>query len=71
MGVLELVFLKDDGKTITFSIENPVTPVNEQTLNSVMDTIISAGIFLTLGQHARKKSARIVEKSVSEVKINI
>ncbi|MCM3735395.1 DUF2922 domain-containing protein [Bacillus cytotoxicus] len=71
MEVLELVFLKEDGKTTTFSIENPVTPVNEQTVNSVMDTIISASIFLTLGQQARKKGARIVEKSISEVKINI
>ncbi|WP_020062715.1 DUF2922 domain-containing protein [Bacillus sp. 123MFChir2] len=71
MEVLELVFLKEDGKTATFSIENPVTPVNEQTVNSVMDTILSAGIFLTFGQHARKKGARIVEKSISEVKINI
>ncbi|SFJ68846.1 MULTISPECIES: DUF2922 domain-containing protein [unclassified Bacillus (in: firmicutes)] len=71
MEVLELVFLKDDGKTTTFSIENPVAPVNEQTVTSVMDTIISTGIFLTLGQHARKKGARIIQKSVSEVKINI
>lgn len=71
MEVLELVFLKDDGKTTTFSIENPVTPVSEQTVTSVMDTIISTGIFLTLGQHARKKGARIIQKSVSEVKINI
>ncbi|MGG2063476.1 DUF2922 domain-containing protein [Bacillus sp. S14(2024)] len=70
MEVLELIFLKEDGKTVTFSIENPLTPVNEQTVNSVMDTIVSSNIFLTLDQSARKKGARLVEKTISEVKIN-
>lgn len=70
MEVLELIFLKEDGKTTTFSIENPITPVNEQTVTSVMDTIVSSDIFLTLGQNARKKGARLVEKTISEVSIN-
>ncbi|MGF9964033.1 DUF2922 domain-containing protein [Bacillus rhizoplanae] len=70
MEVLELIFLKEDGKTTNFSIENPIIPVNEQTVNSVMDTIVSSDIFLTLGQSARKKGARLVEKTISEVKIN-
>ncbi|MGG2094505.1 DUF2922 domain-containing protein [Bacillus sp. S13(2024)] len=70
MEVLELIFLKEDGKTVTFSIENPLTPVNEQTVNSIMDTIVSSNIFLTLDQSARKKGARLVEKTISEVKIN-
>ncbi|AJH19983.1 hypothetical protein IKK_05013 [Bacillus mycoides] len=27
MQVLELIFVKEDGKTVAFSIENPITPV--------------------------------------------
>ncbi|MEY8349354.1 DUF2922 domain-containing protein [Bacillus cereus] len=67
MTVLELIFLKEDGKTVVFSIDNPVTPVNEQTIGQVMDTILSSAIFLSLNGNTRKKGARLVEKTVSEV----
>ncbi|MBY0596691.1 DUF2922 domain-containing protein [Bacillus bingmayongensis] len=67
MTVLELIFLKEDGKTVVFSIDNPITPVNEQIINQVMDTILSSAIFLSLNGNTRKKGARLVEKTVSEV----
>ncbi|PEY33408.1 potassium channel protein [Bacillus cereus] len=67
MTVLELIFLKEDGKTVVFSIDNPITPVNEQTISQVMDTILSSVIFLSLSGNTRKKGARLVEKTVSEV----
>jgi hypothetical protein len=35
-----------------------------------MDTVLAADVFLTLGQNARKKGARIVERTVAEVKLN-
>ncbi|MBC6973874.1 MULTISPECIES: DUF2922 domain-containing protein [unclassified Bacillus (in: firmicutes)] len=67
MTALELIFLKEDGKTVVFSIDNPITPVNEQTISQVMDTILSSEIFLSLSGNTRKKGARLVEKKVSEV----
>ncbi|WP_369901780.1 DUF2922 domain-containing protein [Bacillus manliponensis] len=69
MKTLELIFLKDDGKTTTFSLDNPVTPVNEQTVNAAMDTILASSIFTTLGAQARKKEARLVERNVSDIMI--
>lgn len=69
MKTLELIFLKDDGKTTTFSLDNPVTPVNEQTVNAAMNTILASGIFTTLGVQARKKEARLVERNVSDIMI--
>ncbi|PEP66326.1 MULTISPECIES: DUF2922 domain-containing protein [Bacillus] len=69
MTVLELIFLKEDGKTVVFSIDNPITPVNEQTIGQVMDTILSSAIFLSLSGNTRKKGARLVEKTVSEVTV--
>lgn len=69
MTVLELIFLKEDGKTVVFSIENPITPVNEQTINQVMDTLLSSMIFSSLDENTRKKGARIVERTVSELTI--
>ncbi|KFN02287.1 DUF2922 domain-containing protein [Bacillus clarus] len=69
MQVLELIFAKEDGKTVVFSIDNPITPVDEQTMNQVMDTILSSSIFLSIDEKTRKKSARLVEKTISEVNI--
>ncbi|AWC30537.1 DUF2922 domain-containing protein [Bacillus cytotoxicus] len=69
MQTLELIFSKEDGKTVVFSLDNPVTPVNEQTISQVMDTILASSIFLSLGENAQKKGARLVEKIVTEVNI--
>lgn len=69
METLELIFVKNDGKTLTFSLDNPIKPVNEQTVNAVMDTILTSGIFTTLGAEARKKEARLVERNVSDIMI--
>ncbi|EOP63513.1 DUF2922 domain-containing protein [Bacillus mycoides] len=69
MQVLELIFVKEDGKTVAFSIDNPITPVNEQVVNQVMDTILSSSVFSSIGENTRKKGARLIEKNVSEVQI--
>ncbi|MGG1163706.1 MULTISPECIES: DUF2922 domain-containing protein [Bacillus cereus group] len=69
MQVLELIFVKEDGKTVSFSIDNPITPVNAQVVNQVMDTILSSSVFSSIGENTRKKGARLVEKTVSEVQI--
>ena len=46
MQVLELIFAKEDGKTVVFSIEKPITPVDAQVVNQVMDTICLICIFI-------------------------
>lgn len=70
MQVLELQFLREDGKTVTFTVDSPITPVNEAAVNGAMDTVLAADVFLTLGQNARKKGARLVERTVAEIKLN-
>ncbi|MBE7104131.1 DUF2922 domain-containing protein [Bacillus cereus] len=69
MQVLELIFVKEDGKTVSFSIDNPITPVNELVVNQVMDTILASSVFSSISENTRKKGARLVEKTVSEVQI--
>ncbi|MGH0600204.1 DUF2922 domain-containing protein [Bacillus mycoides] len=69
MQVLELVFVKEDGKTVVLSIDNPITPVNELVVNQVMDTILASSVFSSISEHTRKKGARLIEKNVSEVQI--
>ena len=41
MQVLELIFAKEDGKTVVFSIEKPIKPIDAQVVNQVMDTILA------------------------------
>ncbi|AYF09166.1 MULTISPECIES: DUF2922 domain-containing protein [Bacillus] len=71
MQVLELIFAKEDGKTVVFSIEKPITPVDAQVVNQVMDTILASSVFSSINDTTRKKGARLVERNVSEVPINI
>lgn len=33
MQVLELIFAKEDGKTVVFSIDTPITPIDAQVVN--------------------------------------
>ncbi|MGE7882742.1 DUF2922 domain-containing protein [Bacillus sp. NPDC094077] len=71
MQVLELIFAKQDGKTVVFSIDKPITPVDPQVVNQVMDTILSSSVFSSIDENTRKKGARLVEKNVSEVPITL
>ena len=71
MQVLELIFAKEDGKTVVFSIGKPITPVDAQVVNQVMDTILTSSVFSSINDTTRKKGARLVERNVSEVPINL
>lgn len=71
MQVLELQFLRDDGKTATFTVDNPITPINPTAVNTVMDTILTSSVFLTLGPDSRKKGARLVDRTVTDVDLGL
>lgn len=67
---LELQFLNEDERTVTITLENPVEPVDPETVNTVMDTIISENVFMTSGGDlVSKKGARIVERTVTDINI--
>ncbi|MFB4168970.1 DUF2922 domain-containing protein [Virgibacillus sp. JSM 102003] len=68
MKKLELKFLNDEGKTVTYSLDNPVEPVDPAAVTSAMDEIITQDAFSSSGGNlVSKKSARIVERNVVEV----
>ncbi|ACK63315.1 MULTISPECIES: DUF2922 domain-containing protein [Bacillus] len=71
MQVLELIFAKEDGKTVVFSIDTPITPIDAQVVNQVMDTILASSVFSSIDENTRKKGARLIEKNVSEVQITL
>lgn len=67
---LELQFFNEDERTVTISLENPIEPVDPETVKTVMDTIISENVFMTSGGDlVSKKGARIVERTVTDIDI--
>ncbi len=67
---IELKFENEEGKTVTFSLDNPVEPVDPAQVSAAMDTILNENAFFSSGGDlVAKKSARIVERNVSEIEI--
>lgn len=71
MKKIELKFENEDGKIVTYALDNPVEPVDPEEVNAVMDEIIAQDAFTsTGGDLVGKKSARIVENIVEEIEMD-
>ena len=67
---LEMLFTNEDGKSTSVSIENPIEPVDPQTVAAAMDTIIATNIFTSSGGDlVAKRGARVVERNVEDVEL--
>lgn len=72
MKKLELIFENQAGKTVTYSLDNPVDPADVSAINAAMDEIIEQNVFSSNGGNiVAKKGARIVERTVTEVDLGI
>ena len=70
MKTLELKFENADGKIVTYSLEQPIEPVDPVAVAAAMDTIIAENAFTSSGGNlVAKKSARVVERNVEDVEI--
>ncbi|GGB32373.1 potassium channel protein [Lentibacillus populi] len=70
MKKLELKFLNEDGKTVTYSLEKPAEPVDPAAVKSAMDEILTENIFTTSGGDIVSiKGARIVDREVTEIEL--
>jgi hypothetical protein len=68
---LQLQFENYDGKTVTYSLDNPVEPVDSEAVNTAMDEIINQDAFTSSGGDlVAKKGARLVERTVEDIEIN-
>lgn len=68
MKKLELKFLNEDGKTVTYSLDKPMEPADAEAVTDAMDEIIAQNAFSTSGGNlVKKKGARIVERNVEEI----
>ncbi|WP_042221508.1 DUF2922 domain-containing protein [Oceanobacillus manasiensis] len=72
MKKLELKFTNFDGKTVTYSLDQPVEPVDPVTVNAAMDEIIAQNAFTSRGGDiVSKKSARVVDRTVEEIDLGL
>lgn len=70
MKKLELKFFNEDEKTVTYSLEQPVEPVDPIAVTSAMDEIITQNAFTSSGGDlVSKKGARIVDRTVEEINL--
>jgi len=69
---IELLFENEEGKTVTYSLDNPVEPADIEAVNAAMDEIIEQDVFGTTGGSiVKKKGARIVERNVTDIDIEM
>lgn len=72
MKRLELQFKNEEDKVVTISIDDPIEPVNPQTVNQAMDTILQQNVFISSGGDlVSKYAARVVERTVTLVEIDV
>lgn len=71
MKRLEMRFKNEDGKTVTYTLDDPVEPIDETAVNAAMDVVIAQNAFGSSGGDlVEKLSARIVAQQVEEIEIN-
>lgn len=69
--VLQMTLANATGKKMIFNVANPKASLTEAEVNAAMQTIIDQGIFSYEGLlFDVKKSAKIVERNVTEFELN-
>ncbi|GAA0604729.1 DUF2922 domain-containing protein [Virgibacillus siamensis] len=70
MKKLELKFLNELGKTVTYSLDKPIEPVDPAAVKAAMDEIINQNAFSTSGgEIVSIKGARVVERNVEDIEL--
>ena len=71
MKKLELIFENEAGKSVTYSLDEPVEPVDTEAVIHAMDEIINQNVFITRdGPLVAKRGARIVERTVTDIQLD-
>lgn len=68
---IELFFENEDGKTVKYTLDKPIEPVNPTNVQAAMDDIIAQNVFNTSGGDlVAKKSARVIETIVEDIPLD-
>lgn len=71
MKRLEMRFENQDGRLVTYTLDDPVEPIDYEAVNEAMDTVIEQNAFSSSGGDlVLKRSARVIEQIVEEIEIN-
>lgn len=72
MKKLELQFKNGEGQTVTLSLDNPIEPVDPIAVNDAMDNVLQQDVITSKGGDlVSKHAARVVERTVTEVEIEV
>jgi len=72
MKTIELKFTNQDGRTVTYSLDDPIEPVDANAVGEAMDEIIAQNAFTSSGGDVvAKKSARVVERNVQDIDLGL
>lgn len=72
MKKLELLFENEDGKTVTYSLDKPIEPVDTVSIRSAMDAVIAGNVFHSSGGNLiAPKGARLVERNVEDIELDV
>ncbi len=65
---LQLVFRNEEGRNVTFSIADPVEPVNSVEVEALMDAIVTKNMFITNGgEITGKVRATLIARETTDV----
>jgi len=69
---LELLFENEEGRTVTFTLDEPIDPADPAAVNAAMDEVLAQNVFESSGGNlVKKKGARIVERTVTDIDIDV
>lgn len=71
MKRLEIFFENEEGKTVKYSLDNPIEPVDPEAIQAAMNEVIEQNAFYSNGGDLIEiKSARLVENIVEEIEFD-
>lgn len=68
---LELIFRNQEGKTSKVEVDNPSLPIDAEAIANAMDEIIAADTFSYGKGLVAKVGARLVERTVEDIEIDL
>lgn len=70
MRKLELKFVNEEGRVVTYTLDHPVEPADPEAIQQAMDTILQEdALYSTGGGLTEIHSARIVERIVEDIEL--
>ncbi|AJD89921.1 hypothetical protein JMA_06040 [Jeotgalibacillus malaysiensis] len=69
---LELVFITEEGKNASLTVDNPLEPVDPAAVQAAMQVVIDENLFISpSGALTGIKSARVVSRGVEAVELGV